>query len=294
MKAPRWDVEGRDWPNRAASRFVEAAGYRWHVQVMGQGPVMLMLHGSGAATHSWAGLAPLLAKHFTLVAPDLPGHGFTAMPPGFRLGLPDMARDVRVLLKALDLTPAYVVAHSAGAAVAIRMTLDAAISPRAIVAINGALKPFPGAAGTLFPALAKLLFVNPLVPSLVAWRAGDTRAIERLIKGTGSHLDAKAADFYARLIRTPAHVEGALGMMANWNLAPLVADLPRLSCPLTLIVGMGDTAVPPDVADGVKARLPSARIERLAGLGHLAHEERPDLVGQIILRVAGAGLAAAG
>ncbi len=121
MKAPRWDVEGRDWPNRAASRFVEAAGYRWHVQVMGQGPVMLMLHGSGAATHSWAGLAPLLAKHFTLVAPDLPGHGFTAMPPGFRLGLPDMARDVRVLLKALDLTPAYVVAHSAGAAVAIRM-----------------------------------------------------------------------------------------------------------------------------------------------------------------------------
>lgn len=293
MKAPRWDVEGRDWPNRNASRFVEAAGYRWHVQVMGQGPVMLLLHGSGAATHSWAGLAPLLSERFTLVAPDLPGHGFTGMPPGFRLGLPDMARDVGALLDALALRPAFAVGHSAGAAVAIRMTLDGAIAPAGIAAINGALKPFPGAAGTLFPALAKMLFVNPLVPSLVAWRAGDTRAIERLIKGTGSHLDARAADYYARLIRTPAHVEGALGMMANWNLVPLVADLPRLRCPLTLIVGEGDTAIPPAVADDVKARLPSARIERLANLGHLAHEERPDLVAALILAAAQAAPAAA-
>ena len=42
---PRWDVEGRDWPNRAASRFVDAGQLRWHVQVMGEGPVLLLLHG---------------------------------------------------------------------------------------------------------------------------------------------------------------------------------------------------------------------------------------------------------
>ena len=77
-----WERDGRDWPNREASRFVEAGGLRWHVQQMGRGPVLLLLHGTGASTHSWRALLPLLAKSFTVVAPDLPGHGFTATPSG--------------------------------------------------------------------------------------------------------------------------------------------------------------------------------------------------------------------
>lgn len=76
-----WDHDGRDWPNREHSRFVEAAGLRWHVQQMGRGPVLLLLHGTGASTHSWRALMPLLAAEFTVVAPDLPGHGFTSAPP---------------------------------------------------------------------------------------------------------------------------------------------------------------------------------------------------------------------
>ncbi|TJW92291.1 alpha/beta hydrolase, partial [Neisseria gonorrhoeae] len=46
---PNWSVDGKDWPNRAASRFVDAAGLRWHVQMMGEGPVALLAHGTGAA-----------------------------------------------------------------------------------------------------------------------------------------------------------------------------------------------------------------------------------------------------
>ena len=88
-----WQREGRDWPNREASRFVRAAGLMWHVQIMGAGPVLLLAHGTGAATHSWRALAPLLAQHFTIVAPDLPGHGFTEAPGTARLSLPGMARN---------------------------------------------------------------------------------------------------------------------------------------------------------------------------------------------------------
>ena len=54
---------------------------------MGQGPVVLLIHGTGAASHSWRGLAPLLASDFTLIAPDLPGHGFTQTPLAHRLSL---------------------------------------------------------------------------------------------------------------------------------------------------------------------------------------------------------------
>ena len=47
---PTWEHDGRDWPNREHSRFVTAAGLRWHVQVAGQGPDLLLVHGTAAAT----------------------------------------------------------------------------------------------------------------------------------------------------------------------------------------------------------------------------------------------------
>ena len=58
---PQWDHDGADWPHRHSSIFVHAAGLRWHVQQMGRGPVVLLIHGTSAATHSFRGLAPLLA-----------------------------------------------------------------------------------------------------------------------------------------------------------------------------------------------------------------------------------------
>ena len=120
-----WDVEGLDWPHRQASRFVEAAGLRWHVQQMGQGPVLLLIHGTGGATHSWRDLMPLLARDFTCVAVDLPGHGFSAMPPAACLSLDGMARLLAGLLARLGLSPELVVGHSAGAA-CLLYTSDAA------------------------------------------------------------------------------------------------------------------------------------------------------------------------
>jgi magnesium chelatase accessory protein len=100
-------------------------------------------------------------------------------------------------------------------------------------------------------------------------------AVARLIEGTGSFIDPAGLNAYGALFATTGHVAGALGMMANWDLPPLLADLGDLPAPLTLIVGQKDLAVAPDVADEVKAKVPHARIIALPGLGHLAHEEAP-------------------
>ena len=150
-----WSRDGGDWPNREASTFVEAAGIRWHVQRMGEGPLLLLLHGTGAATHSWRGLMPILARQFTVIAPDLPGHGFTQSPPAHRLSLPGMASDVSQLLRALDVKPEIVVGHSAGAAILARMCLDGKIAPRLLVSLNGAFMPFGGVANQLLSPLAQ-------------------------------------------------------------------------------------------------------------------------------------------
>ena len=110
MTRPDWARDGADWPHRAASRFVEAGGLTWHVQRMGpntaDAPPLLLLHGTGAATHSWRGLLPLLAADRDVIAPDLPGHGFTSARPSGFVSLPWMARAVGELLATLDVAPA--------------------------------------------------------------------------------------------------------------------------------------------------------------------------------------------
>jgi magnesium chelatase accessory protein len=281
---PDWAVEGRDWPHRDASRFVEAGGLRWHVQEFGrpEAPTLLLLHGTGAATHSWRGLAPLLAEDFFVIAPDLPGHGFTDPLPDPDLSLPGMARAVGALVAALDRPPALAAGHSAGAAVLARMCLDGSIAPRLLAAFNGALAPLPGAANLLFPSMARLLFLNPLTPRVFAWTA-DRSAAKRLIEGTGSRLDPEGLDLYRRLFARAGHVRGALGMMANWDLAGLHRALPDLATRTLLIVGGDDRAILPDTAFSVRDRLPDARVALIRGLGHLAHEEAPDRVAEVLI-----------
>ena len=281
---PDWNVEGRDWPNRDASRFVEAGGLRWHVQVMGEGPALVLLHGTGAATHSWRALAPILAQNYTIVAPDLPGHGFTQTPEyGSGFSLPIEAQGVASFLRALNVTPHALIGHSAGAAIAARMVRDGATPPAGIVGINAALLPFPGPLGPFAPMLARTLFYNPFSLSLFAYRASRPGAIADLMRSTGSTLDARGIELYERLFRSKGHLEGTVALMAHWDLVALRKELPHLHAPLTLIVGDKDRAVPPDAALDVQLLVRHARVATAPGLGHLAHEEDPAAVAALIL-----------
>jgi magnesium chelatase accessory protein len=291
MDKPDWSRDGRDWPNRGSSRFVRAAGLQWHVQVMGSGPPILLLHGAGAASHSWRDVAPKLARRFTAVALDLPGHGFTDSPGPEGLSLDGMVRGLREVLDQLQMRPVMAVGHSAGAAIAIQLRLEGRIGAGGVVSINGALKPFPGAAGQIFPALAKLLFLNPMAIQFFAWRARRPGVVGRLLESTGSRIDEIGLRCYARLLGTTGHVAGALGMMANWDLKPLADRFVGLPQPLILIAADNDHAVPPEVALAVRSMAPESTLVRLPGLGHLAHEEAPDRIAEIVIRAASRALA---
>lgn len=285
FEQPDFDREGRDWPNRAASRFVAAGGLRWHVQEMGEGPQLLLVHGTGGATHSWRDLMPMLAADFRVIAPDLPGHGFTSAAPNARMALPAMARSLADLCEALSFRPLIAVGHSAGAAILIRAALDGLMAPKVIVGLNAALLPFQGVAQHLFPSIARLLVLNPIVPRVFSWTS-DEAAVRRLIENTGSQIDKAGLSQYRRLIAVPGHAAAALAMMARWELEPLVADLPRLAARLDLVVGLGDRAVPPDNAETIRRRRPATQVVALPRLGHLAHEEDPAAVAEIIGRIA--------
>lgn len=281
-----WTRDGQDWPNRQASLFVEAGGITWHVQQMGRGPHMLLVHGTGASTHSWRAFMPLLAQHFAVTALDLPGHGFTGPPSPAGYTLPGMSRLVADLVKHLGLAPETAIGHSAGAAILLRMVLDGRLAFGRVIGLNAALLPFRGFSGQIFAPLARLLASTDAAPAWFARRARGRGFVERLLDGTGSTIDAAGVDFYRRLTSNDGHVAAALRMMASWDLPGLARDLPRLAVPLTLVAGGNDRTVAPEEAFRVRDLVPATHVHYLRDLGHLAHEEAPERVAGVVTGLA--------
>lgn len=276
-----WAKDGRDWPNHQASRFVDAAGMAWHVQVMGQGPALLLLHGTGAATHSWRDVMPKLAAHYTVVAMDLPGHAFTQPPTRNSLSLPGMAAAVASLLRTLNVEPVRAVGHSAGAAVLVRMAVERLFTPADIISFNGAFFPVTGVAGQFFSPLAKTFANASLVQKLFA-KMADRKAVERLLRDTGSKIDAQGITLYQKLFANEGHIAGTLGMMAAWDLHWVPQDLKNLPVPMTLVFATGDRTIPPARAAEAAKLVPRSSLVEIKGLGHLAHEEDPTGAAAII------------
>lgn len=277
MSALDWHREGLIWPNREASTFVRTGAARWHVQRMGNGPPVLLLHGTGASVHSWRGLMPLLAGHHDVIACDLPRHAFTTGHDAYAMSLPAMAREVARLMEALGVAPTAIIGHSAGAAIALQLALDHAYRGP-IIGLSPALRPFPGAMAQIFPAIAKTLFVNPLVPRIFTGSIDLVGGAERFLwRSTHSRIDQAGLACYRTLLKHPGHAGGALAMMANWDLPALRERMGEVRNPVLLVHGANDPAIPPDWVRDAAGWLPGARLELVPGLGHLAHEEAPEI-----------------
>ncbi|MGR3434353.1 MAG: alpha/beta fold hydrolase BchO [Shimia sp.] len=245
----------------------------------GTGDTTLYLHGAGGSKEGWVALAAALPPHHA-AAPDLPGHGGTPLlvSPTLR-ALTDWTAE---LIAARGWHPTRVVAHSAGAAVALRLALDGAIPGARIITINAALASFPGLAGLLFPMTARALSATPVTPTLIARMMRLTDPAKLVAQATGSTLPPGAREAYRRLFTDEDHIAGTLSMMAHWDLEPLLARLHQVAAPVTLLTGAQDMTVPPGTSARVAARIPGARHVDLPGLGHLAHEEDPEGVAQAI------------
>ena len=274
----RWPP--RDWPLSEHSRQILCRPHRWHVQETGTGPLILLIHGAGGATQSFRHLFPLLAQTHRVIAIDLPGQGLTQMGARQRCSLDFMAEDILTLCHAENWTPAIIVGHSAGGAIALRLW-ELGLRPDQIVLINAALSNFKGVAGFLFPIMAKALAATPFSASIVT-ATSSRSTVQGLIKGTGSMLDDLGVSLYHRLITDRGHIDGTLTMMAQWSLDGLLARLPQITANVHLITGLNDKAVPPAVSRDAAKMLPHARLTELPGLGHLAHEENAALIADLI------------
>jgi magnesium chelatase accessory protein len=273
-----------DWPLRHLSRLVRSGGLDWHVQVAGEGPTILLLHGTGASAHSWSDVVSALGQQVSVVVPDLPGHGFTQGAAMRDLSLPVIARAIDRLLIDLEVGPVDLVAgHSSGAPLALRWALGQQQPPQWVVGFNPALVAPPAAYHQLVaPLLVPLVTSRPMA-SLFSTLGVSTGMVQRLLTSTNSKVSEQQRARYEVLFRRPSHVRGAMGLMAAADLPNLLFDLKALQSKQCFVLGTVDDWIPRRSLESVLARYaPAAEVDYWDG-GHLLHEAEPERTAQFLL-----------
>ena len=276
-----WGKHGHYWSLSQLSRFSYVRPYNWHIQDTRETnkPIVLLLHGTGASTHSWQHLIPMLKSTFRVVAIDLPGHGFTKAKDHNRSSLNLMSDDILSLLGSEKIKPQLIIGHSAGAALAFRLVLNMKNNRTSVIAINGVLDHyFEGMSSFFFPVAAKALAMSPLSVSLIARVNQLTNQTSRLNRITGSKLNSQSLLFYGKLLSDPSHLTGTLAMMSQWKLDSLNNDLKYFKQKSLFLIGENDQMVTPKSLLKYAGEIKNSKLQTEKGLGHLMHEEAPTLI----------------
>ena len=211
-----WEASRGFWPNAQHSRFIEAAGHRWHVQEAGSRAVPAAAARRGRLD---AHLAPAPAGSRARLSRRRtgPARGRASPASGTRrCGLAEMSADIATLLAGQGLAPDVIVGHSAGAAIGLRLALDL---PRQAEGCRSAStrrsRTFAVPRGAVFPALAQVLSMTPLPAFAFSRAARLPSTVRRAIASTGSTIDATGLDLYRWLLMDSGHVDATLCMMAQ-------------------------------------------------------------------------------
>ena len=268
------------------SRKVRCGPFNWQIRTAGSGPVCLLLHGTGASVHTWDNLCPLLAPHYSLVMVDLPGHANTETPANEALTLPAIAQALHELIEQEQLNTEMIIGHSAGTAIMFELCLQYPHYAKRLISINAAVIPLKGLAGYLFAPLARVSANLGFMPAFFAYRAGNDRNVKKLLDSTGSKIDARSFQHYARLFQNPEHNAGVLRMMSQWRLESLNARLGKLQIPVLLIAGSNDKTIPLRDTYKLQKLLPAdkVKVSVINNCGHLLHEENPQAVAELVVQ----------
>lgn len=272
-----------DWPNRSFSRKVQTGDISWHVQIAGSGPIhVLLLHGTGSSAHTWGELFTALAKKYTVIAPDLPGHGYTKNLGSKNLSLDALAIKLSELRQALKIDYfESIIGHSAGATLALSYTLQNK-QAKNIVGLNPSLISLPS-----FYHRFIAPFLNPIVTSsfftaVLADLLPHTKMIDSLIDSTNTKLDSAKRDRYKTLFKNADHLNGSMNFMAGTDIPSLLEQCKNIQSQLTFILTEDDGWIPAQALQQViKQYFAQARVIEIRG-GHMFHEANETLAIKLI------------
>jgi pimeloyl-ACP methyl ester carboxylesterase len=264
-------------------------GHRRAFRIAGSGPVVVLLHGVGDNSTTWEPVHAKLAQRFTVIAPDLLGHGESDKPRA-DYSLASFANGLRDLLTALDINRVTIVGHSLGGGIAAqfayqypefveRIVLASAggVTKDVSIALRLAAMPMGAEALSLLRvpgAVPALDFVSRAIGNVVGSTrfTRDVSSLPRLAAGL-SKTGAVAA--FARTLRGVVDTEGQFVTMLDRSY--LMQELP-----VQIIWGEDDIIIPVSHARLAHEQFPGSRLEIFEESGHMPHGDHPDRFVEVI------------
>jgi pimeloyl-ACP methyl ester carboxylesterase len=259
---------------------IELHGQKYSYRMAGSGPALVLLHGITCSSETWEEIIPALAKHFTVIAPDLLGHGRSAKPvteysPGAYAAL------VRDLLVGLEHTRVTLVGHSLGGGIAMQFSyLFPEMIERLVLVSSGGL-------GRELHGLLRLAAV-PGADVVLKWLTssrllrvanGGLRLLGRtglragtdfreMWRGFGTFVDSGTRQAFFHTMRTVVDPGGQRATASNRLY--LAAHMPTL-----IVWGERDSIIPVAHAETAHAGIEGSRLEVFAEAGHFPHIDSP-------------------
>jgi pimeloyl-ACP methyl ester carboxylesterase len=261
-------------------QFRDVHGYRRAFRVAGSGSPVVLLHGIGDSSITWAHVMPALARNHLVIAPDLLGHGHSDKPRA-DYSVAAYANGVRDLLGVLGISQASIVGHSLGGAVAMQFAYQFPERTERLVLVC------PSAAGPEASAVLRLLslpgaqaLLHLLRLPTARWQVGMwVSALRRLDTALGQDAqdllrmadeipDATGRAAFARTLRSVVDWRGqVITLLDRCYLAQ--------GMPTQLIWGSRDAVLPIAQAHRAHAAMPGSRLEIFPGAGHFPFHTDP-------------------
>lgn len=254
-------------------------GHDLRYRMAGDGPAILLVHGIAGSSGAWREVMPALARQYTVIAPDLLGHGRSAKPTGdYSLGA--YANVLRDMLGVLEIPRATVVGQSFGGGVAMQFCYQNPERCARLVLVDS------GGLGRevswllRFMALPGSEYLMPIIfPSFVrgpgnelgrvfaSWGVRMPRFGE-MWRSYASLTDAANRQSFIRTIRSVIDPGGqTVSAMDRLYLTQQV--------PTMIVWGEQDSIIPVSHAYEAHAAIPNSRLEIIPGSGHFPHVEKP-------------------
>jgi pimeloyl-ACP methyl ester carboxylesterase len=254
----------------------------------GSGPVVVLIHGMAGSSVTWEAVIPALSRHYTVIAPDLPGHGDSDKPRGdYSLGA--HAGSIKDLLIALGHDRATIVGQSFGGGVAMQLAYQHPERCERLVLVSS------GGLGQEVALLLRALTLpgaEHLMPIACNSRVRDVGvavtgffdrlglrpvpAVAEMWRSFASLSDAETREAFQHTLRSVVDMHGQRVNAADRMY--LAADVPTL-----IVWGDRDPIIPMDHGVQAHEMMPGSRFEVFAGAGHYPHCEQPDRFAEVLV-----------
>jgi len=259
------------------SRFVEVDGVRLHYQEAGDenAPPMILIHGFAASNLVWSKVfLEFAAAGYRVIAPDLPGYGYSAKPPHLDYTIAGQAEMIVSFLMQLKIARAVFLGSSYGGAIAATVALDHPELVEKLIMV--------GAVNNNKPTryLLMRLFGSPIIgdilsPLLVGSRWLLRLRMKRVYDRHSWVLDERRVDARHLPLKTRGAHRAIIRTVRRWDAERVSREAQLLTQPTLLLWGDTDREVPLEDGKRLQEAIPGSRLIVFRECGHLPHEEYP-------------------